>query len=250
VKIISRKEERADASKTVLSVRRGTTEEMRKFKVRLRKGKRDLYEWLEVAFDSVFDTSRSYRIMFNWLVASSSKVEAQVQLFQRRCVQYGLNLISFPQTCISRDLFLNPLFIPQIFCVRQRGKAKAIADLLEQEDFIYDGTHMTDPSYLQSIERPEEFQFPKKRKIRGTAKMEPPPGIRSVAARQFVHRATGGIFTRLIMDEQTWVIVVIILNHKLLQEKRSLCSTVMERLEKLRSFMDSLTASDGPVVVD
>lgn len=110
VKIIMKKDdEKVDPSKTVLSVRRGTTEEMRKFTIRLRKGKRDLYEWVEVAFDSVFDTSRSYRIMFNWLIARTSKVEAQVQLLQRRCVQYGLELVIFPQTCISRDLFLNPV---------------------------------------------------------------------------------------------------------------------------------------------
>lgn len=113
VSIITRKDgERPDPSKTVLSVRRGTTEEMRKFKVRLRRGKQDLYEWVEVGLDSVFDTSRSYRIMFNWLVARTSKVETQVQLVQRRCVQYGLELVSFPQTCISKDLFLNPVSLP------------------------------------------------------------------------------------------------------------------------------------------
>jgi hypothetical protein len=113
VTTITRKDgDRPDPSKTVLSLRRGTTEEMRKFKVRLRRGKEDLYEWVEVGLDSVFDTSRSYRIMFNWLVARTSKVEAQVQLVQRRCVQYGLELVSFPQTCISKDLFLNPVSRP------------------------------------------------------------------------------------------------------------------------------------------
>ena len=45
------------------------------------------------------------------LVASSAKVEAQVQLLQRRCVQYGLQLTPFPQSTISRNLFLNPVSV-------------------------------------------------------------------------------------------------------------------------------------------
>lgn len=106
VKIVSS----ADAKVVVddiFKVRRTTEDSMVKFTIPLRKGKRDPFEWMEIAVGSTFNTASSYRIMFNWLVASSAKVETQVQLLHRRCAQFGLQLISFPQTTISRDLFLH-----------------------------------------------------------------------------------------------------------------------------------------------
>ena len=85
-------------------------ETMHRSTVQLRKGKQDHpFEWIEVAIDSEFSTSKSYRILIHWLAASSSKVEAQVQLLHRRCTQYGLSLTVFPQTSISRDMLLNPV---------------------------------------------------------------------------------------------------------------------------------------------
>jgi hypothetical protein len=57
---------------------------MRRFYVRLRKGKNDILEWMEIVVDSTFKTCWSYRIMFQWLVASSGKVEAQIQMLHRR----------------------------------------------------------------------------------------------------------------------------------------------------------------------
>jgi hypothetical protein len=91
----------------IFKVRRSAEDRMIKFTIPLRKGKRDPFEWMEVALGATFDTTSSYRIMFNWLVASSAKVETQVQLFHRRCTQFGLHCISLPQTTISRDLFLH-----------------------------------------------------------------------------------------------------------------------------------------------
>ena len=82
---------------------------MKKSAVQLRKGKLDPFEWIELATDAEFSTSKSYRIVYNWLAASSNKVDTQVQLLHRRCIQYGLSLIFFPQTSISRDLLLNPV---------------------------------------------------------------------------------------------------------------------------------------------
>ena len=82
---------------------------MRKSAIQLRKGKKESFEWIELATDSEFSTSKSYRIVYNWLAASSSKVDYQVQLLHRRCIQYGLKLHFFPQTSISRDLLLNPV---------------------------------------------------------------------------------------------------------------------------------------------
>ena len=114
VKIISSADEKQNKREEVLKSRLGISESMIRFVVQLRKGKRDPFEWIEIAIDSTFDTARSYRIMFNWLVASSAKVEAQVQLLHRRCNQFGLYLHSFPQTTISRNLFLHPVMYTNI----------------------------------------------------------------------------------------------------------------------------------------
>ena len=234
VKTLTRKGERPDLAKVLQSARLGTTEEMILFKIRLRKGK-----WVEVWIDSVFDTSRSYRIIFNWLVASTSKVEAQVQLVQRRCVQYGLELISFPQTCISRDLSLSPFDIPEFFCVRRAGKVEAIISWLLNEDFIDDGMHMTDASYLRAIEKSGDFRFPLNPRTKE---------IRSVAGRQFVHRAAGAVFARLIVDEQSWAILVVILNNKLIREDKGLQATTEPTVKRIQTFIESITASDEPTV--
>ncbi|MGK3739199.1 MAG: hypothetical protein ACI90V_006046 [Bacillariaceae sp.] len=87
--------------------RHDMTDTMIRFPVQLLRGKKDPFEWIEIAISATFDTSTTYRIMFNWLVASSVKVETQVQLLQRRFTQFGLNFISFPQTTVSWDLFIH-----------------------------------------------------------------------------------------------------------------------------------------------
>lgn len=100
----------------IFKVRSPTEDSMKKFTIQLKKGTRDPFEWIEIAVDSTFSTSSSYRIMFNWLVASSAKVEAQVQLLFRRCTQFGLQLMSFPQTSIERDLFLHVVRESKVKC--------------------------------------------------------------------------------------------------------------------------------------
>jgi hypothetical protein len=120
INIVSSVDEKLDGGGDLWKVRRGTSDTMLRFTVQLsksRKGKRDPFEWIEIAVDSVFDTARSYRIMFNWLVASSAKVETQVQLLHRRCTQFGLHLISFPQTTISTNLFVHAVS-PCVGCSR------------------------------------------------------------------------------------------------------------------------------------
>lgn len=106
VKIITSKDPVAEID-DIFQVRGPSEDSMIKLTIPLRRLKRDPFEWMEVAIGSTFDTRSSYRIMFNWLVASSAKVETQVQLFLRRCSQFGLPTMSFPQTTISRDLFLH-----------------------------------------------------------------------------------------------------------------------------------------------
>lgn len=109
MQIVTSDDEQVDPRKQVTSVRREAADMMKRLTVQLRKGKRDPYEWLNIAVEPTFDTRRSYRIMVQWLVASSSKVESQIQLIQRRCTQYGLKLISIPQLSISPTIFLNPV---------------------------------------------------------------------------------------------------------------------------------------------
>lgn len=87
--------------------RQDMTDTMIRFPVQLLRGKKDPFEWIEVAISPTFDTSTSYRIIFNWLVASSAKVETQVQILQRRFKNFGLKFISFPQTTVSWDLFIH-----------------------------------------------------------------------------------------------------------------------------------------------
>jgi hypothetical protein len=118
IKIVSSTDEKEDNGDEVLKAGRGTSDSMIRFTVQLRKGKREPFEWIEIAVDSKFDTGSSYRIMFNWLVASSNKVEAQVQLLHRRCTQFGLNLISFPNTTVAKNLFLHAVstyYLPSHF---------------------------------------------------------------------------------------------------------------------------------------
>lgn len=109
VQVISSDDKRVDPKDRVPVVRREAVDMMKRITVQLRKGKRDLYEWVDIAVDPTFDTRRSYRILVQWLAASSSKVETQMQLLQRRCTQYGLKLISIPELSISSNLFLNPV---------------------------------------------------------------------------------------------------------------------------------------------
>ena len=109
VQIVSSDDSRLDPKEQVSKVRREAADTMERVKVQLRKGKRDPYEWLDIAVEPKFDTRRSYRIMIHWLVASSNKVETQVQSIIRRCTQYGLKLVSIPQLSISPNLFLNPV---------------------------------------------------------------------------------------------------------------------------------------------
>jgi hypothetical protein len=107
VEFVTSKLPRKDDNNDLLYSGRDMTDTMIRFSVQLVRGKKDPFEWIEIAIDPTFDTSRSYRIMCNWLVATSAKVETQVQLLQRRCTQFGLKLISLPQTTISWNLFLH-----------------------------------------------------------------------------------------------------------------------------------------------
>jgi hypothetical protein len=196
-------------------------ESMLRSTVQLRKGKQDHpFEWIELATDTEFSTSKSYRILIHWLAASSSKVETQVQLLHRRCTQYGLSLTVFPQTSISRDTLLNPVSVsvshpllinhrrplklcvaqfkaPPTLCIRDEEKVKILYSALLELDFVNDGVFYTQMRpVLECIDHGDEFDFGRRL---------------STAARQFVHRS-GTLFIRLLRDRRGWVIIIVIPN--------------------------------------
>jgi len=214
---------------TRMTTRRDMTDSMIRFSVQLLRGKKDPFEWIEIAIDPSFDTCKSYRIMFNWLVASSAKVETQLQLLHRRCTQFGLKLISFPQTTVSWNLFLHALAVPTFICIREKGKSKGVNDVLRQLDFIYDGITISSPQFLECIDKSEDFSFPRYRSGK----------VKSIPSPQFVHRS-GALFIRKMTDRYKKVILVGIENYrhaspenKFREIARNLCEELSEMVGKL-----------------
>ena len=235
VTIKSGSDERLDPLKQLKSVRHGTSDEkyMKKIVVDLRKGQHELYEWLEIAIDAVFDTARTYRLMVNWLVASSSKVETQVQLLLRRSTQYGLKLQSVPQTAISDNLFLNPFRPPPMIIFRDESKAQRLDQLLLDNDFVDDGIHMTKSNFLSCVD--DDFKF----------KRNDHNEVMAIAGHQYVHRPTGAIFVRLIRDEQGWAIMAGLINYRVTAEFKA---EAMQALDKVTKAAWASTSAGDEVI--
>ena len=211
---------------------------MVRFYVQLRKGKGDILEWMEVALDATFDTSWTYRIMFNWLVASSGKVDSQVQLLQRRCTQYGLRLIPFPQITVSRNVFLNPFKAPAILSVRQRSIDKLTLDRkLVEMDYVYDGVFLTEvESILECIvEDGYKYQFPRRHRYSSS--------IAPCMGKQFVHRS-GTLFVRVLCDMNEHFVFVVLGNYRYLNMMNTKDATVAkgygEAYQTLNAFISTL----------
>lgn len=172
---------------------------MVRFYVQLRKGKHDILDYLEVGIDATLNTKWSYRIMFSWLTASSGKVEAQVNMLQRRCTQYGLKLVPVPQVTVSRNIYLNPLKSPAVMTIRDKSKANRLDGELKRNDFLHDGRFYTDTkTVLECLEGKTDFNF----------------GMICIA-RQFVHRS-GTLFVRILTDSKGLAIVVVLGNYRYL----------------------------------
>jgi hypothetical protein len=211
---------------------------MVRFYVQLRKGKGDILEWMEVALDATFDTSWTYRIMFNWLVASSGKVDSQVQLLQRRCTQYGLRLIPFPQVTVSRNVFLNPYKAPAIITVRQRSIEKLALDRkLVEMDYVYDGVFLTEVESILDciVDDGYHYQFP--RRHRYSSSLAPTMG------KQFVHRS-GTLFVRVLCDLNEKFVFVVLGNYRYLNMMNNKDASVIkiyrETFQALKSFISGL----------
>jgi hypothetical protein len=202
--VTSAETQNQDESKRLESIPGVERGSMVRFYVQLLNGKRDNLEWMEVALDTTFDTSWSYRIMFNWLVASSGKVDTQVQLLQRRCTQYGLRLVPFPQISVSKNSYLNPFKAPAIFTIRHKADALMIDRRLCHIDFVYDGVFVTEVgAILECLEDNDEFLFPRRRGSQ----------VITTMGKQFVHRS-GTFFVRVLRDLNDLAILVVLGNYR------------------------------------
>jgi len=213
--------------------RHDMTDTMIRFPVQLLRGKKDPFEWIEIAISSTFDTSTSYRIMFNWLVASSTKVETQLQLLQRRFTQFGLNFISFPQTTVSWDLFIHALVVPTFVTIRDKNKAEAVEDALLKLDFVYDGITITSPQFLECINNSDDYRFPHYRSGR----------VKAIPSPQFVHRS-GALFIRKIKDRQGKVILVGIENHRHASDENMFRDISPAVMKKVFDMVESLPSKN------
>lgn len=211
---------------------------MIRFYMQLRKGKRDNLEWMELAIDSTFDTSWSYRIMFNWLVASSGKVDAQVQLLQRRCSQFGLKLVPFPQITLSRNLYLNPFKAPAVLSIARNVGGLQLENVLSRLGFVHDGVFYTEVgAVLECMDNASLFNFQKvnERPIL-TPRMLPKLGHREkltplvepistrkkfcpVMGKQVVHRS-GTLFVRVLTDLNGLCVLVVLGNYRYLTSSK------------------------------
>lgn len=199
---------------------------MVRFYVPFRKGGRELFEYLEVSIDSTFHTSWSYRILFNWFVASSGKVEAHIQLLQRRCNQFGLFLVPSLELSVSKTLFLNPFKAPAIFTIRQSRNVALLDEKLVDLDFIHDGVFLCARDFIDCIDDGAEFDFGKK-----WGKLP--------AGRQVIHR-TGVLFVRIVEDRNGKAVVFAFGNYRYTLKDSSVSEKRARVFEQLNQCMKEL----------
>jgi hypothetical protein len=213
------------------SAKRGSyvgEEPVRHLNIQLKKGARDKYEWMELVLDEYFDTRRTYRIGMHWLVASGSKVEAQVQSLLRRAAHFGLTIVPCPQYATSNTLYLHPvsarvLPLPpfnsehlisspivivcssvQFMAPFRLGVMKAAvgrmieSQLIQNMDYVFDGRRWVDPF---DFEDDCPFEFPLN--TRGKR--------RRLLGRHYMHRSGLG-FLRVLQDEKETMVFLWVKN--------------------------------------
>lgn len=183
---------------------------------------------MEVSIDATFDTTWSYRIIFSWLVASSGKVDKEIQMMQRRCTSYGLSMVPFAQVTVSRDLFLNPLRAPAILAVRDRFAASLLDNRLISLDYVHDGSFHTDAQTVKNcIDRGHQFIFKRRRNV----------------GHQFVHRS-GTLFVRILRDTEGCALVVLFMNNRFVADDAKLRSQAVELYREIRDLIPTLGQVD------
>lgn len=204
---------------------------MVRFYVPLRKGRVDRsidqFEYTEISLDATFNTSWTYRIMVNWLSASTTKIEQQVQSLQRRCTQYGLSVFMAPHLSVSRNVFLNPFRAPTLLSLRSRFKVPLLYAALVDKGYVYDGAFATHAaSIAECMPGGSDFKFRRYGKL--------PHG------RQFVH-LTGALFVRVVVDKQGWALIVALANYRLIgRVQDTVQSQCSAKVAELKAIVESL----------
>ena len=229
IKLVSTADKREeDVSGPVESEPGISRSSMQRFYIRLKKGKRESIEFIEVVLDSTFDTSWSFRIIFNWLVAGANKVETQLQLLQRRCTQFGLNLVPFPQITVSKNVFDNVFKAPAIFTLEDLAQVAIIDHELIALDYIHDGVFFTDArSVKECLENGNRFDFGRR-------------WSRQPAGRQYVHRS-GTLFVRLLPDLKGKLIVIVLGNYLYMSREPRLLPVLQQVFQALSKCINSLS---------
>lgn len=212
-----------------------SADRVKRFIVQLRKGTRDKYEWLELVLDATFDTQQAFRIDVNWLVASCSKVEAQIQLLLRRCMQYGLRIVQLPNYANSSNLYLHPFIAPSVLAYESSDKGKILEEQLNVKfQFAYDGKRWVDPVEIPAA---PGFYFPIVR------------GKRSrVVGRQYIH-CSGIAFIRAFEDEKGHTIFLWLQNRFLTGNSEDMIATASSLLKDLKAHIkQSLIDNDNHFV--
>lgn len=201
----------------------------------LRKTKRENFEWLEMCMDKEFRPRSSYHIAFHWLVASAIKVDAQIQMLQRRCLQYGLRLIPSPQMTLYSSWFLNPFIRPESIHVINKDHSE-IADnaLVEKFGFVDDGKHLV---YAKDV-----LGFNVKLKTKEQRSFRRSTAQKKVEAQQYIH-STGTLFVRLLPDIQGGTAFVFLQNRVYISSSNELQSVATSLFLDLREFLDDLNSS-------
>lgn len=195
IKIVTTADSEKEANKRRMSF------DNKHFRVPLKKGSAERNQWLEMLIDSTFDTQTSYKIMLNWLVASAVQVGAQVKLLQRRCAQYGLRLISFPQDSVTGGVQLHPFIAPILIHIREKEAVDRVEQSIYSLDFIDD---CMIPMETAELEKESDYQFPVSRF--GRRRLKAP-------SKQYVH-LSGTLFCRIVRDMKGRGIVIVYENRR------------------------------------
>lgn len=119
------------------------------------------------------------------------------------------------------------LHAPTFLFVRNKDDADLIDEAILERGFVDDGIHLTDKSFLECIDKADDYKFVGRRKW--------------VAARQFVHRS-GTLFIRLIRDDNGHIILVGIENRLLTgkdSNKREISQAAFRRVEAFLKTLPS-----------
>ena len=185
-------------------------------------------QWFELAVGRSFDTRKTYRVIFKWLVASAIKVEAHITTLQRRCSQYKLNLVAIPEMSMYSNISLNPLKRPEHISISNPDLAYAVERALVQKfEFCDDGEHTV---YSRDVEKSFAVKVSEDA-IRWSRK--------GVQAQQYLH-ISGTLFVRILHDINESVTFVFLENRPLLGNNLRLEEIKLSLFRDISSFISEM----------